>query len=473
MSRPIQSNFNQHFLLPPALTDWISAGDPVWFIKDFVEALDLDALGFSQHKPSLDGRAYYPNDMLLRVWLYGWMERIRSPRRLEKACMRDIGFVFLTCNHHPDHNTLWRFFNNNKKPLKSLFKQVVLVACRAKLIGFVLHALDGTKITAASSRAKAWHQKQLEEQLKQIDAIINEYVLSVESAAESEESGYAMPETMQNALARKQQIAEALSALEQAKTQTLHPNEPDARMMKHNNGAIVLSYNAQIVVDERSDLIVAAEVSNKANDYGQLVPMVEQVVENVGQSAAETVADAGYCSGEQLEAAERKHLPVLVNLHSNSPEGGEFRKENFVYDADKDVYICPLGKELRYQRTKIAGKKKQEISVRSYRCYERECPRKAECSSDPKGRTILRMPHNGAIERQRKKQQEPMKKQALFKRKAIVEHVFGIIKQIDGLRRFTVRGLDGVMAQWALVCTAVNLRKLYAFWAAGALVLRA
>lgn len=169
--------------------------------------------------------------------------------------------------------------------------------------------------------------------------------------------------------------------------------------------------------------------------------------------------------------AARRHLPVLVTLHSNSPRGSEFRKENFIYDEEKDVYICPLGKELRYQRTKIAGKKKQPISVRSYRCYERQCPRKAECSSDPKGRTILRMPHNAAIERPRKKQQEPEKRQALRKRKAIVEHVFGIIKQLDGFRRFTVRGLEGVRAQWALVCTAVNLRKLYAFWCARKLVL--
>ncbi len=168
--------------------------------------------------------------MLLRVWLYGWMERIRSPRRLEKACMRDIGFVFLTCNHHPDHNTLWRFFNNNKQPLKALFKQVVLVACKAKLVGFVLHALDGTKITAASSTATAWHQEKLEAQIQRVDAIINEYMVSVEQVGESEESSYAMPAAMQNAQARKQQIAEALRALEQAKTEHLHPNEPDTRM---------------------------------------------------------------------------------------------------------------------------------------------------------------------------------------------------------------------------------------------------
>ena len=172
MSRAVRANYDQIFLLPRALDEWIPAEHPARFIRDFVDELPLETLGLKTF-PGKEGRPHYAPDMLLKVWLYGWMTRVRSSRGLEKACFESMPFLWLTGNHHPDHNTLWRFFRDNKKALRKLFKLVVQVAVKSELVGFALHALDGTKIVAACSMEKALHRKALEDELKKLDATID------------------------------------------------------------------------------------------------------------------------------------------------------------------------------------------------------------------------------------------------------------------------------------------------------------
>src|SRR4051812_19247961 len=166
VSHAIRPDRRQMFLLPPSLDEWVPAGHPARFVADLVDSLDLAALGFRQSLGE-EGRPHYAPELLLCVWLYGWMERVRSSRALEKACVRDVAFLWLTSNEHPDHNTLWRFFRDNKQALRKLFKQTVQVAAKAGLVGFALHALDGTKIQAASSTDSALHRSTLQKQLKE------------------------------------------------------------------------------------------------------------------------------------------------------------------------------------------------------------------------------------------------------------------------------------------------------------------
>jgi transposase len=581
MGHVLRPNYAQRFLLPPALDEWVPEGHPVRFVCDFVDALDLSELGIEE--PAADeGRPPYAPDLLLKVWLFGYMERIRSTRKLEKACLQVMPFLWLTGNLHPDHNTLWRFFNKNRKALRKLFKQVVKLAAEAELIGFALHALDGTKLAAASSTDTALHRKSLEEKLKQLDEFIAAYMQEVNTRAEADKGkDYAMPSGMADADARrskirkllerrleerdddkspgnepeqsssaveqlpqprrseakpqaptsedqakptpsaepgedtspdvpaspdetknvgpsaatreaaeparqgtepagaallreaetlKKELSEKIGKLDEADVKHLHEAEPEARMMK-GRGMHALGYNAQIVVDHDSDLIAACDVVAQQNDLNQLVPMLDQVHETLGRVADQSVADNGYANGEQLRSAELHSMNAIVSLRDEPETPGEYSKSHFRYDAENNVYICPQNERLvQIGTNKSHATQKQPDAL--YHCRKPTCPVRAQCTKSELGRQIRRPYGEDARERQATKQQDPRMRVLLGLRKEIVEHLFGIVKTIDGFRRFTVRGLEKVNAQWALVCTAVNLRKLAAMasWKGGALV---
>lgn len=469
MSHAVRANYDQIFLLPRALDEWVPAEHPARFVRDFVDQLPLETLGLKTF-PGKEGRPHYAPEMLLMVWLYGWMTRVRTCRNLEKACFESMPFLWLTGNNHPDHNTLWRFFRDNKKALRKLFKLIVEVAVKNNLVGFALHALDGTKILASSSMDTAWHQKGLEEELKKIDATIDQQMKQIEQAESSDAPGFAMPEKLKDAQTRKEEIRKALLELELTDTKHLHPKEPEARVMKTRTHQ-TLAYNAQIVVDHDSDMIVAADVVAEETDHAQLVPMVQQVVDTFGQAAEQTVADTGYYGGEQIAEAERRYLPVIVAFQDESGTKGEFNKSHFTYDTERRGYVCPRGEFLPLEST-LKPTTGKPYAIEVYRCHNKECPVRTQCTEDKKGRTIKRTPYDDALKRQAEKQSHPVMKTLFSLRKDIVEHLFAIIKTLDGFRRFTIRGIESVNAQWVLACSAVNMRKLYAFWLQNRFTLR-
>lgn len=468
MSRARHADRSQVFLLPPSLDDWVAKDHPVRFVADLVASLDLPALGF--RSPALEGRRPYAAELLVGVWLFGWMERVRSSRGLEKACLRDTAFLWLTGNQHPDHTTLWRFFAEHKAALKPLFRRVVQVAAEAGLVGFALHALDGTKLQAAGSTETAWHKDALTKQLATLDAWVEAEMARVERTEAAAEPTYAMPASMADADARRAALRAALARLEQAGVAHLQPSEPEARVMKHRGGGLALSYNAQAVVDDDSGLIVAAELTPAATDRGQLGPMTAEVLATFGRVAEQTVADSGYDDGASFAQAEMRQVPVAVALQGPSSHG-PYAKERFAYDADRDGYLCPRGTFLPLEavRRPTTGKP-NPLPV--YRCSNRSCPVRAACSQDPKGRTVRRTPFEPARRRQAERNRGPSERRALQLRKTIVEPSFAQVKHNDGFRRFTVRGEVGARAQWLLVCLALNLRTLYEAWAMGRLGLR-
>lgn len=469
MSQQIRANYAQEFLLPRSLEEWVPREHPARFVRDFVGELALETLGLKTF-PGKEGRPHYAPDMLLTVWLYGWMTRVRSSRGLEKACFESMPFIWLTGNNHPDHNTLWRFFRDNKKALRKLFKLIVEVAVKNDLVGFALHALDGSKILAASSMDTALHQKGLQDELKKIDATIDEQMKQIEKTEAAETPGFAMPQKLKDAQTRKAEIRKALVELDLADTKHLHPDEPEARVMKTRTHQ-TLAYNAQIVVDHDSDMIVAADVVAEETDHAQLVPMVQQVVDTFGQAAEQTVADTGYYGGEQIAEAERRYLPVIVAFQDESGTKGDFNKSHFTYDAERRGYVCPRDEFLKLE-TSLKPTIQKPYTIEVYRCRNKECPVRAQCTTDKKGRTIKRTPFEDALKRQAERQSHPAMKTLLSLRKDIVEHIFAIIKTLDGFRRFTVRGIENVNTQWALACSAVNVRKLHGFWMQGRFALR-
>jgi len=467
MKREIRADYSQTFLLPPSLEDWVGANHPARFIRDFVESLDYEGLGF--HTPSCDtGRPPYSTELLLSVWLYGYLQKIRSSRGLERACRDNMSLLWLTGMNSPDHNTLWRFYSCNKGALRRVFRQLVGVACRSGLVGLVVHAVDGTKIRSRSSDASAWHRKDLEALLESVDSSIAETLSEIESAEGSESGEYRLPEKLVDAEKRREEIKHALSELEAIDRAHMHPDDPEARMIR-SGGQTHLNYNAQVVVDRDSELLVSETVVNDESDNEMLVAMVDDVVCNVGEAAEETVGDGGYYSPGQLSKAEERGHGVLVPVKESSCDRGRFDRSNFRYDEFEDVYICPEGQRLSYWRTRCNSHGKYQVGV--YRCRNAvNCPMSEDCSSNKKGRMIQRGEYEGAVTRHRKKQESQQNRQLMKSRKWIVEPVFGQIKENMGFRRFTVRRLENVQTQWSLICTAFNLKKLYRHWLTGRLV---
>lgn len=271
---------------------------------------------------------------------------------------------------------------------------------------------------------------------------------------------------LQQLHAQQQELRDALQQLDAAGCEHLHPQEPEARMMKCGSTPR-LAYNAQAIVDHDSDLIVAQQVRVEENDHPLLVPMLEQVMRTTGAVAKENVFDTGYFSGAQLAEAQRKQLPVLVPVQEESAKG-PYAKSHFQYDPARDGYICPQGELLPREGTrKPTTDRPYPITI--YRCHNDSCPVRDQCTAGQEGRSIRRTPFEEAITRQQHKNEQPASQILLSLRKEIIEHVFGCIKGNDGFRRFSVRGLAKVRAQWALLCTVFNLRKLYQAWVAGAL----
>lgn len=465
MSHEIRANYSQNWLLPPSLEDLLPEDHPARFIREFVDALDLGQLGFKMRKGE-EGRPNHAADLMLKVWLYGYLERVRSSRRLEKACRQDMALMWLTGLNYPDHNSLWRFWSDNRKPLKEVFRQTIRIAAKAELIGMVVHALDGTKITARASTDKMWGRKLLEKKLARLDKSILEMAVEVERSEKKEGGEHRLPEELADKQKLRDVIHQRLAELEKEDREHMHPGERDAKVMKNHEGTR-LGYNSQAVVDGKSGLIVAADVTNEENDKHQLVPMLEHVRKELGQVAEETVADSGYWSGDQLEKAEEADFPVVVSLdeaEAKRKTRGLYDYSQFTYDKAKDCYLCPGGEVLSYEKTR------KEARSRVYRCHRyKTCPVRWECSKDKGGRSVERSPYSEALQRQEEKQRNQAKKELLRLRMRIVEPVFAIAKEHLGFRRYTTGGLDKVRSQWWFVCALVNLLRIYPLWRAGTL----
>ena len=462
MSHEIFADHSQVFLLPPSLEDWVPADHVVRFLRDFVKELDLQDLGFAVGAEEM-GRPKYSSELLLSAWLYGYMEKLRSSRKLEHACRTHLPLIWLLGMHYPDHNSLWRFYHGNREAIRNVFRHSVLVAKQLGLLGMLVHALDGTKIAVASASKHALHRSTLEALLAAADEAIETMESALTTEAVDDELGQALPEQLREAGERRAAIQAALAVLDEKGQKHAMPQEPDARMMQQGDGT-VWAYNAQAVVDKAHGIVVAEMVTNDAADYGQLTPMLDAVEANVGQTAQYTLADAGYRSTKQELHAHERGRTVLMPEHGREADnGGLYLKSEFIYDAGNDTYTCPQGKALVYTHTLPSVGNRAPARV--YRCKQcKHCPVRPHCTRARHGRTIRRDQHEAFREQQRALRSQPAMRALLAQRKAIVEHLFGHIKENVGLRRWTARGLNNVRTQWSLLCLAVNLNKIYRVW---------
>ncbi len=471
--RPL--NRQQAWLLPPTLGELIPDDHPARFVAEFVDALDNEAwieLGIGPDGDPLGAPAYHPR-ALLGVWLHGFMTGIRSSRKLEAACRDQLSYLWLTGWQHPDHNTLWRFYQAHRQAMRRLLKYTVATAVELKLIDLAVQAVDGTKIAANAAGDRTYDAVGLGRLLERAEVAIAE--LEAQNEGGDDSPPPRLPEELQQAQALRRQVRNAMSHLAQNEDLSrVNLTDEDAQLMKGRSG-IITGYNAQAMVSPlvtkeakgNGTLITAVEVVNTAADFGQLVPMLERAEETTGKRAQVTLADGGYHTATNLEAGEsRGQVLVMAERYQGAVKNPYF-KDQFVYDAATDSYICP-----HRQRLPFRGLRKSRVtglwSIRVYRASRtacRTCPAFGVCTKDAHAGRALWIGSSDLLLRKHRQWMSTDEARNLYaRRKELSEPTFGIIKDQLGARRFLLRGLANVRAEFALIATAFNLRVLCQAW---------
>ena len=459
------SDRQQILLLPPAIEDYVRAANPVRFLEAFVAKLDLRAAGFQWPKEDPQGRgrpAYAPAD-LLKLYLYGYLNQLRSSRRLEAECGRNLEVLWLLRRLQPDFKTIADFRKDNAAAFKAVVREFTRLCRQLELFGGQLLAIDGTKIKAVNAADQNWSQAKLDKQLAQTEARLEDYLRALDQAdtqpgpADTGASAAELQAKIARLTERKTQIQARLQRLAQTGESQLSATDPDSRGMKSARGHLV-GYNVQGSVDAKHHLLVTTEVTNLAADQGQLAQVAQAAKAELEIKQAEVVADGGYYKSEDIKTCQdlglEPHLPAVNN--SPSERAGLYGKSDFPYDATRDVYRCPGEAELTRQReTEDKGRKLFHYH-QATAC--RTCTLKANCTK-AEFRTISRWEHEGRLERMAAL--VAAQPQTLAKRKTLIEHCWGTLKWLlpGG---FLVRGKIKVGAEVSLAHFGYNLKRVLA-----------
>ncbi len=470
--RPVHRE--QAWLLPPTLDDLLPEDHPSRFVAAFVDGLDRS--GWTGMEIDVDGDplgapAYHPR-ALLSVWIYGFMTGVRSSRKLEAACRDQIPYLWLTGCQHPDHNTLWRFYQAHRSAMRSLLKHTVRTAIEIGLVDLAVQALDGTKVAANAAGDQTYNAGGLQRLLARTDTAIGD--LEAQNEGGDDPPPPRLPAELQRAQTLRERIQDAMDRLAQDNRLTrVNLTDEDAQLMKGRQG-IMPGYNAQTMVSPVAGptgnglLITAADVVTTAADSGQLIPMLEKSEEMTGERVPLTLADGGYHTAANLEAGERRgDLFVMPERYHPGVQGPYF-KDRFVYDAATDSYICPEGQSLPFRGLRRNnGKVRGPFRVyRASRTVCHACPAYGVCTRDVhSGRALWIGPADALIRKHRRWMGTDTARRLYARRKVLSEPTFGILKEQLAARRFLLRGLANVRAEFVLLATAFNLRTLWQAWA--------
>lgn len=452
----------QTVLFPEVLDDYIREENPVRFIDVFIEGLNLSELGFLKAIPKETGRPPYDPGDLLRLYVYGYLNRTRSSRQLEREAGRNVELMWLMRKLRPDFKTIADFRKDNAQGIKKICREFTLWCKRLELFGGELVAIDGSKFRAVNSSKRNFTEKKLRRMLKELDGKIDQYLKALDRQDQQEAGQRGLsPEQLKDKIEqyqqRRTQYEQIKSNLEQSEESQVSLTDPESRSMRVGH-AVEVSYNVQIVVDHKHKLVVEHEVSNEVTDQGQLSTMAKKAQETLGVQTLEVVTDRGYYNGEEVKACEQSGMTVYVPKPNNSSnlKRGLFTKEDFLYEPQKDCYRCPAGKELSYRYQSL----EQGRQMRTYQISGcKSCELKSKCSINQKGiRAIKRWVDEAIMEAMARRIAENPEKVEL--RKCLVEHPFGTIKRAMNQGYFLMRGLSKVGAETSLTILAYNLRRV-------------
>lgn len=451
-------------LLPACLEDYVDPNCPARFIDAYVEGLDFVGLGFKHAQPAGTGRPpYHPAD-LLKLYLYGYLQRIRSSRRLEAEAVRNLELIWLLRGVRPDFKTIADFRKDNREVFKRLFKEFNLLCRKLDLFGAELVAIDGAKFKAVNNSRRYYTQEQLVELIKKIEGRIEEYLGELDQQDDQAQGVTGVPDqkALEQKVAllkeRKGRYAAILGELESKGQTDLSLTDADARKMKGAHGHLI-GYNVQVAVDAKHDLIVAQEVVQAANDRSQLATMALAAKEELGVEKLQVVADKGYHETDQLESCEKAAVETFVPEPSGSSgigKGGQpiFPKKRFPYDPVADAYRCPAGQSLKLVRQDTNHGKERLLYYNEQACQQ--CVLRSRCTTGTR-RVISRRTNEAVVERAAKR--AAAQADLVAARKTIVEHVFGTLRNWTH-DEFLLRGLAKVRAEFSLSALVYNLRRV-------------
>jgi transposase len=447
----------QSTLFPEVLDEVVGRDDPVRVIDAFVEGLDLEELGFSKVAAEEMGRPPYAPGDLLKLYIYGYLHRVRASRRLEAETRRNVQVMWLLNRLTPGFKTIADFRKDHAGAIVGVCRAFIRFCREQSLFGAELLAIDGTKIAAVASRKRVITPAKIEKMNAAIDRKIAEYLASMDEADREEPKAASTHADVAAAIealkAQKERLQSQAEELAARGLKQLVVTEPEAKLMRTPHGHAV-AYNAQTAVDAKHKLIVAFELTNEGNDYRQLHPMAAQGKDAVGADQVTAVADTGYSNGEHGALCERDGITAIVpRAETVNPNGPQyFSRDRFSYDRESDSWCCPAGAMLSLFKTSHTQKKKEYTSRA---CGS--CALKPQCTEAPR-RVIVRDFYEDAREAMHcRAMADPV---WMKHRREIAEHPFGTMKWLMAHPRFLVKGLKKAKAELALGVLSYNLKRV-------------
>ena len=458
----------QIILLPDRLDDYVCKENPVRFIDAFVDSLDLNELGFKRAEPEETGRPPYDPSDLLKLYVYGYLNQVRSSRKLERECQRNVEVMWLMKRLSPDFKTIADFRKDNIDCIKPVFKEFVYLCRSLDLFGAELVAIDGSKFKAVNSTKRNFSEEALAERLECLEEKIAKYLKEAEEndkADEQRDVGSSGAEELREKLAKleekKLEYVRAQNLMRETGQKEVSLTDPDSRLMMADGQKLDVCYNAESAVDSKNHLVADYDVTNQANDRYQLARMAQKAKETLEVERLDVTADKGFCTGRELKECEEIGTTTYVSIPEETmpnkklgvPEP-EFYSQRFPYDPLRDVYICPANQVMEFWK----GRWKN----RGGRLYRTEacatCPLRGRCTRNKLGRIIYRSEYQDVIDRLRARLKgEGLDK--LNKRKEIVEHPFGTMKRAFNQGYLLLKGLRKVNGEIGFTMLAYNVRR--------------
>ena len=459
------SDRSQTLLLPASVEDYVGADNSVRAIEAFVDGFDLAKAGFVRVAAKEIGRpGYHPGD-LLKLYLYGYLNRVRSSRRLEAECHRNLEVIWLLRGLRPDFKTIADFRRENAPAFKAAFRHFVVLCRKLDLFGKELLAIDGTRLKAVNSTERNFTREKLKTMLHNADARLAEYLAELAKADDQDggpAAGAAPAKNLAEKIATLQKRRESYAAiqaeLERTGENQVSLTDPDSRAMA-TYPKVGVGYNAQVAVDAKHKLIVEQEVTNLGSDLGQLAPTAIPAKEALGVDTIQATADRGYYKGADIAACEAAGITAFVPKplgRGAAASKGLFAKEAFVYDAAQDVYRCPNGETLFPRTHWVKDGHRMIVYYDGAAC--RRCPIKAQCTSAKRWRQIVRWEGEAVLDAMAARL--AANPQMTQRRRETVEHPFGTIKQAMNQGYFLMKGLRQVRAEFSLTALAYNLLRV-------------
>ncbi len=453
----------QSTLFPECLEDWIGEDNPVRVIDVFVDELALDEVGFCGVEPEVTGRPSYHPSVLLKLYIYGYLNRVQSSRRLEREAGRNVEVMWLVGQLAPDHKTIANFRKDNGRAIRQVCARFVALCRTLGLLTQASVAIDGSKFKAVNNRDKNFTRAKMERRMAQIEESVARYLQQLDSA-DRQEPSEALKTKTSRLKEKIEKLKEQMQRLEILKVtmlatpdQQISLTDPDARSMATSGrGSGVVGYNVQVAVDTTHHLIITHEVTNVGTDRSQLSPVAKGAKATLEVESLDAVADRGYFSSAEILACEEAGITVTLPkpMTSNSKAEGRFGKQDFRYLAEEDVYMCPAGEKLAYHYT---VEEKGLVLRRYWTNACQDCAIKNACTTG-KERRITRWEHERVLEAVQRRLDEHPEKMRL--RRETVEHPFGTIKARMGATHFLMKTLPRVATEMALHVLAYNLTRV-------------